>query len=57
MRWFSDFRRDAYVACRVLDRNPTFALVAIATLALTLGANTAMFGLAHQILDRAVAGT
>jgi hypothetical protein len=49
-RWVSDFARDLGYGIRVLRRNPTFALVAIATLALTFGANTAMFSLMHKIL-------
>jgi predicted permease len=49
-RWLSDFARDVRYAVRGFRRNPTFALVAIATLALTLGANTAMFSVAHKLL-------
>ena len=35
---------------RVLRRQPAFAVVTTAILALTLGANTAMFSLIHEVL-------
>ena len=41
--------RDAQYALRMLRRNPGFALVTIATLALGIGANTAVFSVAHAI--------
>lgn len=40
---------DARHACRMLRRNPGFALVTIATLALGIGANAAVFSVAHAI--------
>jgi predicted permease len=42
--------RDLHYAVRVLWRTPTFTLTAIATLALVIGANTAVFSLAHSLL-------
>ena len=37
---------------RSLAKNPAFSLVAIATLALGIGANTAMFSLLNQVVLR-----
>ncbi len=42
-RWIEDFRPDARYAVRLLGRNPAFAAIAIATLALGIGINTAAF--------------
>lgn len=44
--------RDVKYAVRVLRRTPAFTLTAIATLALVIGANTAVFSLADAILLR-----
>jgi predicted permease len=50
MHWISDLSRDVSYACRALSRQPVFAAVAIGTLGLALGANTAMFGLVNKML-------
>jgi predicted permease len=42
--------RDLHFAIRTLRRSPLFCLVATASLALGIGANTAMFSLIHQLL-------
>ena len=44
--------RDLRFAWRSLSRNPGFAAAAIASLALGIGANTAIFTLADQMLWR-----
>src|SRR5438105_4100292 len=45
--WLDDVLRDVRHACRLLRRDPGFATVAILSLALGIGANTAIF----QLMD------
>ena len=47
---FGEVRQDARYALRTLARNPVFALAAVLTLALGIGANTGVFAVAHGIL-------
>ena len=50
--WLDDLRRDRRYAVRTLARSPIFSLVAIVSLALGIGANTAMFQLLNALLLR-----
>ena len=51
-RWWDELRQDSRYGLRQLLRTPAFTLVAIVTLALGIGANTAIFSLTDQILLR-----
>jgi hypothetical protein len=46
-RWLNDLRQDTRFAARSLVRAPGFAAVVIGTLALGIGANTAIFSVVH----------
>jgi predicted permease len=50
LRWLGDASADIRYTVRQMRRHPGFALVAIGTLALGIGANTAMFTLVHRVL-------
>src|SRR5437660_10735090 len=50
--WLGTLRRDLNYAFRALRRSPGFTLIAVLTLALEIGANTAIFTLLDQILLR-----
>jgi predicted permease len=51
-RWARDLRQDVRYAYRTLRRSPVLASVVFLTLAVGVGANTAMFSVAHAILLR-----
>src|SRR4051812_46290352 len=48
--WLSDLRQDVAFAVRSLRRAPAFAAAAIATLAIAIGANTAIYSVVHSLL-------
>jgi putative ABC transport system permease protein len=51
-RWLSDLVRDARLALRTLRQNPALTVAAVLTLALGIGANTAIFSTLHAVVLR-----
>lgn len=53
-RWIADLFRDTRFALRSLRQNPVLAITAVLTLAVGIGANTAIFSTLHAVVLRAL---
>ena len=54
--WLDDVRRDVRHSGRLLRRNPVFAMTAALSLAIAIGADTAIFTVANALLFHVPAG-
>jgi predicted permease len=54
LSWFTGWRRDVVYGVRLLAKNPGFAVVAVLTLALCIGANTAIFSVINTVMFKAL---
>jgi predicted permease len=50
--WLDELRMDLLVGLRILRRSPSFTIIALLTLAIGIGANTAIFGVLRSVLLR-----
>ena len=52
MQWIEELAHDVGYAVRLLRRSPGFTTMAVASLALGIGANTAIFTLLNAVMVR-----
>src|SRR5215469_3771888 len=50
VHWLQDFVQDVHYGFRVLRKSPSFSVVSILTIALGIGATTAMFSVVYGVL-------